>query len=176
MVDFSALAAQYKTELLNNVIPFWERFSLDKEQGGYFTCLNRDGEIFDKDKFIWLQARQVWLFSMLYNKVEKKEQWLNIAQHGADFLRKHGHDGNFNWYFSVDQSGAPLVQPYNIFSNTFAAMAFGQLSIATGNGDQAEIAKKTFEQVIQRKDNPKGIYNKLYPGTRNLKNFALPMI
>ncbi|MCT4587579.1 MAG: AGE family epimerase/isomerase [Carboxylicivirga sp.] len=176
MVDFSALAEQYKSELLNNVIPFWERFSLDKEQGGYFTCLNRDGEVFDKDKFIWLQARQVWLFSMLYNKVEKKEQWLNVAQHGADFLRKHGHDGNFNWYFSVDQSGAPLVQPYNIFSNTFAAMAFGQLSIATGNGDQAEIAKKTFEQVIQRKDNPKGIYNKLYPGTRNLKNFALPMI
>ena len=176
MVDFSALAEQYKTELLNNVIPFWERFSLDKEQGGYFTCLNRDGEVFDKDKFIWLQARQVWLFSMLYNKVEKKEQWLNVAQHGADFLRKHGHDGNFNWYFSVDQSGAPLVQPYNIFSNTFAAMAFGQLSIATGNGDQAEIAKRTFEQVIQRKHNPKGIYNKLYPGTRNLKNFALPMI
>ena len=176
MIDFTALAKQYKSELLDNVIPFWEQFSTDTENGGYFTCLNRDGEVFDKDKFIWLQARQVWLFSMLYNKVEKKVDWLNMARHGADFLDKYGHDGSYNWYFSVDKKGQPLVQPYNIFSNTFAAMAFGQLSMATGNRNLGEIAIKTFNEVIKRKDNTKGAYNKLYPGTRNLKNFALPMI
>ena len=52
----------------------------DHEFGGYFTCLDREGNVFDTDKFIWLQGREVWLFSMLYNKVEKKQEWLDFTQ------------------------------------------------------------------------------------------------
>lgn len=174
--NFSALAEQYKSELLDNVVPFWIQHSLDAEYGGYFTCLDQTGNVFDTDKFIWLQARQVWLFSMLYNKVEQKQEWLDVAMLGAQFLEKFGHDGYYNWYFSLTREGQPLVQPYNIFSNTFAAMAFGQLSLATGDTRLADIAKLTFDRILERKDNPKGIYNKAYPGTRSLKNFALPMI
>lgn len=55
-------------------------------------------------------------------------------------------------------------------------MAFGQLSLATGSQEYADIAKKTFEIILSKVDNPKGKWNKLHPGTRNLKNFALPMI
>ena len=40
----------------------------------------------------------------------------------------------------------------------------------------ADIAKKTFDIVLSKVDNPKGKWNKLHPGTRNLKGFALPMI
>jgi N-acylglucosamine 2-epimerase len=32
--DFKALAELYKTALLNDVIPFWEKYSLDWQQGG----------------------------------------------------------------------------------------------------------------------------------------------
>jgi len=70
------LAQQYKSELLDNVLPFWLDKSQDKEYGGYFTCLDRYGKVFDTDKFVWLQGRQVWLFSMLYNKLEKRQEWL----------------------------------------------------------------------------------------------------
>ncbi len=176
MENFEQLAKQYKDELLNNVLPFWLNNSIDKDYGGYFTCLTREGKVFDTDKFIWLQGRQVWMFSMLYNKVEKKKEWLDCAIYGAEFLKKHGHDGNYNWYFSLNREGEPLIEPYNIFSYTFAAMAFGQLSLATGNQEYAIIAKKTFENILSKTDNPKGKWNKVYPDTRNLKNFALPMI
>ena len=50
------LAQQYKSELLDNVLPFWLDKSQDKEYGGYFTCLDRYGKVFDTDKFVWLQA------------------------------------------------------------------------------------------------------------------------
>ena len=176
MKDFKALAEQYKSELLDKVIPFWLNKSQDLEYGGYFTCLERDGEIFDTDKFIWMQGREVWMFSSLYNKVEKKQEWLDCAIQGAEFLKKYGHDGNYNWYFSVDREGHPLVEPYNIFSYTFAVIAFGQLSIATGNQEYAEIAKKTFDIVLSKVDNPKGKWNKAAAGARSLKSFALPMI
>lgn len=175
-MNFKEISEQYKTELLENVLAFWLNNSIDKEYGGYFTCLNRDGSVFDTDKFIWLQGRQVWIFSMLYNNVEQKQEWLDCAIHGADFLEQFGHDGNYNWYFSLDRKGDPLVQPYNIFSYTFATIAFGQLSKATGNQKYADIALKTYKAIQERMDNPKGKWNKAYPDTRNLKNFALPMI
>ena len=175
-MDFKQLEKQYRDELLQNVIPFWLEKSQDKEYGGYFTCLDRQGNVFDTDKFIWLQGREVWLFAMLYNRVEKRQEWLDCAIQGAEFLKKYGHDGNLNWYFSLDRQGNPLVEPYNIFSYTFATMAFGQLSIATGNKEYADIAKKTFDIILSKQDNPKGKWSKAHPGTRSLKNFALPMI
>lgn len=79
---------------------------------------------------------------MLYNKLEKNQEWLDCAIQGGEFLKKYGHDGNYNWYFSLNRQGQPLVEPYNIFSYTFATMAFGQLSLATGREEYADIAKK----------------------------------
>ena len=175
-MDFQKLAEQYKSELLDKVLPFWLNNSQDKEFGGYFTCLERNGSVFDTDKFIWLQGREVWMFATLYNKVEKRQEWLDCAIQGAEFLKKYGHDGNLNWYFSLDREGNPLVEPYNIFSYTFAVIAFGQLSIATGSKEYAEIAKKTFDIVLSKVTNPKGKWNKSVAGTRNMKSFALPMI
>ena len=123
----SGLADQYKSELLENVIPFWERYSVDKEYGGYFTCLDRDGRVFDTDKFVWLQCRQVWTFAKFYNDISRNSAWLKIALDGAEFLKRHGRDKSGNWYFSLTREGKPLIQPYNIFSDCFASMAFAQL-------------------------------------------------
>lgn len=170
------LADIYKSELLNNIIPFWLSTSIDNKYGGYFTCLDRKGKIFDTDKFIWLQCRQVWTFAMLYNNIEQRQEWLDVAVHGAEFMKKNGMDVDGNWYFSLTQEGKPLVQPYNIFSDCFATMAFGQLSRATGNNEYADIAIHTFENILKRKDDPKGKYNKVVPETRSGKGFALPMI
>lgn len=175
-MDFTKLSEQYKNELLLNVVPFWLNKSQDREFGGYFTCLTREGNVFDTDKFVWLQGRQVWFFSYLYNKVEKRPEWLECAIQGAEFLKKYGHDGQYNWYFSLTQKGRPLIAPYNIFSYTFAAMAFGQLSIATNNSEYAAIAKATYKKILSRMDNPKDKWNKAMPGSRDLKSFALPMI
>jgi N-acylglucosamine 2-epimerase len=175
-MDLKKLEELYKVELLDNVLPFWLKNSQDKEYGGYFSCLDRDGSVFDTDKFIWLQGREVWMFSSMYNNVEKRQDWLDCAIQGGEFLKKYGHDGDYNWYFSLDRKGNPLVEPYNIFSYTFATMAFGQLNKATGNEEYAEIARKTFDIILSKVDNPKGKWNKAHPGTRNLKNFALPMI
>jgi N-acylglucosamine 2-epimerase len=152
------------------------RHSLDRENGGYLTCLARDGAVYDADKFVWLQARQVWTFAMLYNRLEEREDWLEVALHGAEFLRAHGCDHKGNWYFALTREGAPLVQPYNIFADCFAAMALGQVAIATGDEAAACLAIRTYRNILCRRSNPKGRYEKRVPGTRPLKSFALPMI
>lgn len=189
-IDFSALAQQYKHELLDRVMPFWMKNSIDHEYGGFFTCMERDGKVYDTDKFIWLQGREVWMLATLYNNsapslpAEKRldvddatrEAWLKAAIDGAEFLKKYGHDGHLNWYFSLDREGRPLVEPYNIFSYTFAVIAFGQLYKATANEEYARIAKDTFQIVLSKVDNPKGKWSKAAAGARALKTFDLPMI
>jgi len=176
MSEFAELAEQYRKALLDDVIPFWVKYSVDSESGGYFTCLDRRGEVYDTDKFVWLQGRQVWTFSMLYERLEKRPSWLDIARCGAEFLRAHGRDVDGNWYFALSRQGGPLVQPYNIFSDCFAAMAFGCLARAAGDEEYRDIAAQTYRNILRRKDDPKGRYNKLVRGARPLKGFALPMI
>ena len=175
-MDFKKLANRYKTELLDSVLPFWLNKSIDKEYGGYFSCLDRDGSVYDTDKFIWLQGREVWLFSMLCNKLGKKQEWLDAAIQGAEFLKKYGHNGDYDFYFSLTREGKPLVEPYNIFSNTFACMAFAQLAKATGSEEYAEISRRIFKRILERRGNPKGKWSKAVPGMRPMKDFALPMI
>ena len=166
----------YRDYLLDRVVPFWLEHSLDLEFGGYFTCLQRDGSVFDTDKFVWLQCREVWTFSMLYNNVEQRQEWLDAALMGADFLLRHGRDNQGNWYFSLDRKGLPLMEAHSIFSDCFAAMAFAQLYKATQDRKYSEVAKNTFEIILQRKEAPKGRFSKTYSGTRDIKGFSLPMI
>jgi N-acylglucosamine 2-epimerase len=144
--------------------------------GGFFTCLDRAGVVYDTDKFMWLQGREVWTFSYMYKQLEARPEWLAMALHGADFMEKFGRDAAGNWYFSLTQEGRPLVQPYNIFSDCFATMAFAALDRAQPTDRYKQIATDTFENILRRRHNWKGIYNKAYPGTRSLKNFSLPMI
>lgn len=167
---------KYKGELLDNVMPFWEKYSNDTEFGGFFTSLDRDGSVFDTDKFMWLQGRQVWALAMLYDRVEQKPLWREMAEQGADFIIKNGRDDNGDWYFSLNRAGKPLVQPYNIFSDCFASMGLGALYKLTGKDEHAQVAYDTFNRILARQDNPKGLYSKAFPGTRNLKSFSLPMI
>jgi N-acylglucosamine 2-epimerase len=166
----------YRDELLKNVLPFWLAHSKDEKNGGYFTCLDSTGNVYDTDKFMWLQGREVWCFSYMYTHVEKKQEWLDMALHGAAFMEKYGRDEKGDWYFSLTAEGKPLVQPYNIFSDCFATMAFAALDKAQPNEKYKQIATDTFENIIRRQHNWKGTYSKAYPGTRNLKNFSLPMI
>ncbi|MFN6374409.1 MAG: AGE family epimerase/isomerase [Chitinophagia bacterium] len=166
----------YYNELRNNILPFWYNKSGDHEHGGYFTCLTREGDVFDTDKFIWLQGRQVWTFSTMYRVLDQKEEWKNFALQGAKFLQKHGRDQDGNWFFSLQRDGKPLTQAHNIFSDCFAAMGFSALHAISPNHEYEKIAADTFGNIISRQHDWKGRFSKTYPGTRPMKNFTLPMI
>jgi len=176
MTDYKNYQEQYKLYLDEHTLPFWLKHSPDDVNGGFFTSIDRQGQVYDTDKFMWLQARQVWTFSMLYNNYQQHDDFLSMVKNGAAFLQKNGRDSDGNWYFALSIEGKPLVQPYNIFSDCFAAMAFAQASQALQSDEYKTLAVKTFRNIKARQENPKGKYNKAYPGNRELKNFALPMI
>lgn len=173
---YSILADQYKKALLDDVMPFWSKHSVDREGGGFFTCLDRQGKVFDTDKFLWLQGRQVWTYAMLYDEVEPRQSWLDMVAHGVKFLLEHGRSQDGSWYFALDRYGKPLVQPYNIFSDCFAVMGLARYHKISGNEEAAKAAVSTYENILARRNNPKGKYEKGISENRPLKNFSLPMI
>ena len=154
------LINQYKNGLLNDVIPFWSKNSLDKEFSGYLSSLDRDGAVFDTDKYAWPIGRQVWTYSTLYNKVEQKQEWLDIAKLGADFLRNKGMDTDGKFYFAFNRKGDPLKKPSNIFSDCFAALGFAQYYHASGDESFKNLAREIYNRIEIRWHNPKHVFNK----------------
>ncbi|PCJ56143.1 MAG: N-acylglucosamine 2-epimerase [Planctomycetota bacterium] len=169
-------SAFYYDQLVNKILPFWENNSIDKEFNGYFTCLNEDGSVYDTDKFIWLQARQVWVFSKLYNDLNQNESWKDIATSGVKFLTEHGQDPDGNWYFSLNQSGKPLMAPYNIFSDCFAAMALSEYAKLNKDMELKEKSLKTFQNIQKRSSEPNNKYKKAITENRGFHSLSLPMI
>ncbi|MCX7027230.1 MAG: AGE family epimerase/isomerase [Spirochaetes bacterium] len=167
--------AEFEAELHENIVPFWEKFSLDAEYGGYINCLDRDGTIFDTDKFMWMQGREIWCFSHLYRTIAPRPGWLESARLGADFIRKFGRSENGDYYFSLDRAGKPLVQPYNIFSDCFCAAGLAEYGRVSGEAWAAEEALRLWRRIQDRKSNPKGMWTKQIGENRPQRAMAISM-
>ena len=44
--------------------------SIDKENGGYFTCLDGEGNLYDDTKYMWLNGRQVYMLARMYTECD----------------------------------------------------------------------------------------------------------
>ncbi|HTL52153.1 MAG TPA: AGE family epimerase/isomerase [Planctomycetota bacterium] len=166
----------YRDQLLDETLPFWIDHAIDRKHGGYMTALDRDGSILDTDKGIWVQGRFAWLLGELYNTVEKRPEWLKLCKHGLDFLDKHGFDpADGRMYFLVNREGKPIRKRRYVFSESFAAIAYGEYARATGDKKAAAKAEKCFRRFIDHNLNPKGVQPK-FTDTRPMKAIGFPMI
>ena len=52
-----ALRDDLLKELFQNVLPFWVKHSHDQKHGGFYSCLDQDGTVYDTRKYVWLQGR-----------------------------------------------------------------------------------------------------------------------
>ena len=95
------LQAIYRDGLLSDTLPFWIPRCVDHEHGGFIMSMDRTGQIVDTDKGVWQQGRFTWLLGELFNNVldvedAQRQQWLELAKHGADFLDRHCFDSTDN--------------------------------------------------------------------------------
>lgn len=174
--EFAALAKQYKEALLADILPFWELHAPDREHGGYFSELGRFGAVEGTDKYMWQLSRQVWLFSMLYNRFEKRASWLKHAALGATFLQKHGQAADGSWHFAVTRAGEPLDWPHEIYSDCFAAMALSQYAMATKDEAVGDVARHTFDSIIDQMPIPGIQAGERDKDDNTLLELRLPMV
>jgi N-acylglucosamine 2-epimerase len=149
-MNWQKCAKRYEDELLNSVIPFWEKNCVDKEFGGYFTSFERDGSVYDTMKYMWMQWRIVYMFAEIYLAGHKKDEYVKIAEQGFDFLYNKGKDENGRYYFALNREGVPAMAPYSLFSDCFAAMGAAKLYKITGKELHAEAATAAMKSYVER--------------------------
>ena len=140
-------AESYKKDLTENIMPFWMKYGLDRENGGVYTCVDRDGSLMDTTKSVWFQGRFAFICSFAYNNVEKNQEWLDAAKSTLEFIEKHCFDEQGHMYFSVTAEGKPLRKRRYVFSETFAAIAMSEYALATGDQHWAKRAILVFEDT-----------------------------
>lgn len=140
-------AESYKKDLTENIMPFWMKYGLDRENGGVYTCVDRDGSLMDTTKSVWFQGRFAFICSFAYNNVEKNQEWLDAAKSTLEFIENHCFDEQGHMYFSVTAEGKPLRKRRYVFSETFAAIAMSEYALATGDQHWAKRAIQVFEDT-----------------------------
>ena len=107
--DPQALASTYRKALLEDTLPFWIPRAVDEEHGGFLIARDRDGSLLDTDKGMWQQCRFTWLLGELCNRVENRDEWLDLCRHGVEFIDQHGFDcRDGRMWFHVTRDGKPI--------------------------------------------------------------------
>ncbi|MBR5157539.1 MAG: AGE family epimerase/isomerase [Clostridia bacterium] len=148
----------YKSDL-KNILKFWLASSIDYENGGIFTCVDREGNIYGRDKSVWFQGRALWTFSKAYNAIEKDPEYLKAAKNIYEFLPKCV-DTDGRMFFTVTEDGREIQKRRYYFSETFAAIGCAEYYKATGDGKVLSDAEKYFDVAYEcftgvRKNPPK---------------------
>ena len=173
--DLETLKEFYTNQLLSDTVPFWFPRSLDQECGGFLLMRDADGSLIDDDKAVWIQGRATWMLSTLYNTVEKKQEWLDGAKLGYDFLNKHCFDSDGQMFFHVTRDGRPIRKRRYFFSETFYVIAAAAYAKASGSEEAAKKARFVFGKCIEYATTP-GLLQPKYTGTRPSKGIGVPMI
>ena len=174
--NLTELKKEYLYMLKENIIPFWLKNGLDKKNGGYWTALDRKGNIIERDKSVWFQGRFSWVLSTLYTDFEKKEEYLEAAKSGIDFLEKYcfDEDGDNRMFFRVTEEGKCVIKRLRYyFSETFCIIAMASYGRASRDKSYIIKAKELLERIdkIQKLLIPKFDINQ-----RATISFGPPMI
>jgi N-acylglucosamine 2-epimerase len=115
------------------------------------------------------------MLATLYNEVEHREEWLELARHGADFLTKYCFDTDGRMFFQVTREGKPLRKRRYVYSESFAAIAYAALFKATGEKEYAHRARSCFDIYYKYTTTP-GLITPKYTENRKAKSLGGPMI
>ncbi len=168
-------AQRYRQDL-ERVIAFWLAHSLDRQHGGYFTCLDRDGSVYDTKKYLWLQGREIWMFSRLYNAWERKQEYLDAATLGMQFMQRHALDPQGRVYFSTTREGKPFHYQRKPYAAVFYMLALLEYAQATGESAFADQAGHLFWRIRDWVADPALLGRLATPGLPATSTLANPMV
>lgn len=166
---------KYREDLLTNILPFWIEKGWDKINGGIYTCLDREGVLYDSTKSVWFQGRTGFIYAYAYNNINQDPQYLSFSKSCIDFIEKYCFDNDGRMYFEVTQDGKPLRKRRYVFSECFAVIAMAEYAKASGDNSYAEKSLKLFKDILRFLDTP-GILEPKYLPTQQAIGHSITMI
>jgi N-acylglucosamine 2-epimerase len=135
------LIKQYEADIFDDFLPFMDKYVVDHELGGFMTNVDRDGTSHNTVKNTWYCGRGIWVYSFLYNNLDKQQKYLDIAEKSTNFVLRHPPEGDRLWPAEFTKEGEPIVLEGQFIGGKYYPVSeevSGDLFIANG---LAEFAK-----------------------------------
>ena len=152
-IGFRQLAEFLQAELYDRVVPFWLRHAVDRECGGLLTCLDEQGQTLSTDKYLWSQARALWVFATLMARHPCRE-YREVADLLYDFCVRAGRNSRGQWVFRVSRQGDMLQDADSIYTDGFALLGLSAYYRLTPSAACRELILATYESVRERLARP----------------------
>ena len=148
--SFAQLRDRYRRELLEEQLPFWNRFGMDHENGGFCCSLDYDGRRVNDEKFTWFQGRGLWVYSYVYNHLDASPEHLEVARKTREFLLAHGPQPDGTWASKLARDGTPLAPETDFYGRYFAIEGLVEYSHAAGDEQALETALRMFKELYRQ--------------------------
>lgn len=168
-------ATSYKNDLVNNILPFWLKYGLDKKNGGIYTCLDREGKLMDTTKSVWFQGRFGYIAAMAYHQIEERTEWLEASKSCIDFIDQYCFDSDGHMFFEITEDGRGIRKRRYVFSESFATVAYAAYAQATQNEVYAQKALDLFKRMLKFLSDPNFLAPK-YESWVEMKGHSITMI
>lgn len=148
MLLLETLRKEFQANLFESVLPFWLQHGLDRVHGGYFACLDRQGQRFDPRKYVWMQGRAVWMFARLARTVPNPDpRWQEAAELIFRFVEQYARRGEPRAWFSLSAAGEPVFFQRKPYSAAFVCLAYIEYGRLTGRAELLDEAAELFRQI-----------------------------
>ena len=159
-LNLKKLRDTYMEALLGKFIPNMDTYVVDHELGGFMCSIDiRSRKLISTTKRAWFEGRGIWMYSFLYNNIEKKPRYLEIATQSKDFILKLlPKDGSY-YISSFTKEGVPVGNVEgDIYGNLFVAEGLAEYSKALGDKRYFDQAKDIMLKAVARYDRPDFTY------------------
>lgn len=139
-----------RSELENNILPFWMNKMEDNEEGGFYGQITGEDELKpEASKGAILNARILWTLSSAY-RLLKKPEYLETATRAKRYLIDRFYDPQYGGiYWELDYKGNPLDTKKQIYAIGFAIYGLSEYARATGDEEALAYAQQLFDVIEQ---------------------------
>lgn len=159
-----SLKAEVEKEYLNNIEPFWYRYSMDRQNSGFYGQVKFDNSpIPVANKGAILNARILWSFSAAHKQFKTKKS-AELAHRAYQYLINHFLDREYSGiYWMVDQFGEVYDDRKHVYVQAFAIYGLVEYYSIFGVEEALDISIQLFNAIERNcKDDEFGGYFEAY--------------
>ena len=142
-----------KDELFSNILPYWEKYSRDTVNTGFFGVIDNENNCnAASDRIIVMTSRFLWTYSAVA-RLTKNPKYLEMADFAYDvIINKYWDKKNGGVYWSIMPDGTPKVSKKQIYGEAFCCYGLSEYAAAVKelktSPNAAELAEEAMNHAL----------------------------
>jgi len=140
-----------KSELYEDILPFWMRHALDNTHGGFYGAMANDLTVDpESPKSAVLCTRILWTYSAAY-RITGDGQYLSMCQRAMGEIENRFWDKtNGGLYWWLDFRGNPLETDKKMYAQAFAIYALAEHYRSVHTSKSLDLARRLYETIEEK--------------------------